>query len=164
MVKHTQKKFVGYRLHFVDLALKGLKKKSIQLSFRVFSMGVFTFFKSYKWYQIAQSITNIYILFLISMEWSYLLKAKITSAVSNSFLRSIKLYTPIEHPITRSSHRKCSVKKVFLEILQNSQENICGRVSFLIKLQAYFYTPWKRQKTKCFLTFSGCIEISLQIY
>ena len=64
----------------------------------------------------------------------------------------------------RSSHWKCSVKKVFLEILQNSQENICGRVSFLIKLQAYFYTPWKRQKTKCFLTFSGCIEISLQIY
>ena len=28
----------------------------------------------------------------------------------------------------------CSVKKVFLEISQNLQENICGRVSFLIKL------------------------------
>ena len=27
-------------------------------------------------------------------------------------------------------------KKVFLEILQNSQENTCARVSFLIKLQA----------------------------
>ena len=27
-------------------------------------------------------------------------------------------------------------EKVFLEILQNSQENICARVSFLIKLQA----------------------------
>ena len=27
-------------------------------------------------------------------------------------------------------------KRVFLEILQNSQENICARVSFLIKLQA----------------------------
>ena len=27
---------------------------------------------------------------------------------------------------------RCSVKKVFLEILQNSQENICARVSFLI--------------------------------
>ena len=26
------------------------------------------------------------------------------------------------------------VKKVFLEISQNSQENICARVSFLIKL------------------------------
>ena len=29
--------------------------------------------------------------------------------------------------------RKCSVEKVFLEILQNSQENTCARVSFLIK-------------------------------
>ena len=33
--------------------------------------------------------------------------------------------------------RRCSVKKVFLEISQNSQENICARVSFLIKLQAF---------------------------
>ena len=30
----------------------------------------------------------------------------------------------------------CSVKTVFLEILQNSQENTCARVSFLIKVQA----------------------------
>ena len=30
--------------------------------------------------------------------------------------------------------RGCSVKKVFLEISQNSQENACGRVSFLIKI------------------------------
>ena len=32
--------------------------------------------------------------------------------------------------------RTWSVKKVFLEISQNSQENTCVRVSFLIKLQA----------------------------
>ena len=31
----------------------------------------------------------------------------------------------------------CSVKKVFLEISQNSQENTYTRVSFLIKLQAW---------------------------
>ena len=31
--------------------------------------------------------------------------------------------------------KKCSVKRVFLEITQNSQENTCGRVSFLTKLQ-----------------------------
>ena len=37
---------------------------------------------------------------------------------------------------SRSNHRRCSVKKVFLEISQNSQENTCARVSFLIKLQA----------------------------
>ena len=31
--------------------------------------------------------------------------------------------------------RRCSVKKVFLEISQNSLENTCVRVSFLAKLQ-----------------------------
>ena len=31
---------------------------------------------------------------------------------------------------------RCSIKKVFLKILQNSQENTCARVSFLTKLQA----------------------------
>ena len=32
--------------------------------------------------------------------------------------------------------QRCSVKKVFLETSQNSQENTCVRVSFLLKLQA----------------------------
>ena len=32
--------------------------------------------------------------------------------------------------------RRCSVKKVFSKISQNSQENTCGRVSLLIKLPA----------------------------
>ena len=36
----------------------------------------------------------------------------------------------------RSSHWSCSVKKMFLEISQNSQKYSCARVSFLIKLQA----------------------------
>ena len=36
----------------------------------------------------------------------------------------------------RSSHRRYSVKKVFLQISQNSQENTCASVSFLIKLLA----------------------------
>ena len=31
--------------------------------------------------------------------------------------------------------RRCSIKKVFREISQNSQENTCARVSLLIKLQ-----------------------------
>ena len=38
------------------------------------------------------------------------------------------------HPNVRIS--RCSVKKVFSKISQNSQENSCARVSFLIKLQA----------------------------
>ena len=32
---------------------------------------------------------------------------------------------------------RCFVKKLFLEISHNSQENTCARVSFLIKLQAW---------------------------
>ena len=35
--------------------------------------------------------------------------------------------------------QRCSVKKLFLEISQNSQGNTCAKVSFLIKLQAFFY-------------------------
>ena len=35
----------------------------------------------------------------------------------------------------RRSHRRCSVEKVFLEFSQNSQENTCARVTFLLKLQ-----------------------------
>ena len=37
---------------------------------------------------------------------------------------------------TEAVTRRCSVKKVFLKISQNSQENTRARVSFLIKLQA----------------------------
>ena len=33
----------------------------------------------------------------------------------------------------RSSHRRCSIKKVFFKISQNSQENICAKVSFILK-------------------------------
>ena len=35
----------------------------------------------------------------------------------------------------RSSHQSCSIKKVFLEVSQNSKENNCTIVSILIKLQ-----------------------------
>ena len=38
---------------------------------------------------------------------------------------------------TKAVVQTCSVKEVFLEISQNSQENICARVSILIKVQAW---------------------------
>ena len=47
------------------------------------------------------------------------------------------------------AHR-CSVKKVFLEVLQNSQGNVCARVSFLIKLQAPITLLKKRLWHRCF--------------
>ena len=41
--------------------------------------------------------------------------------------------------------RRCSVKRVFLETLQNSQENTCARASFLIKLKARPATLLKKR-------------------
>ena len=35
----------------------------------------------------------------------------------------------------KSVVQRCSVQKVFVEISQDSQENTCARVSFLIKLE-----------------------------
>ena len=56
---------------------------------------------------------------------------------NNSALHTLP--TPVPN---RSSHQRCSVKKVFLEISQNSQENTCARVSFLITLLKK--RPWHR--------------------
>ena len=41
--------------------------------------------------------------------------------------------------------QRCSVKKLLLEISQKSQENTCARVSFLIKLQAWLATLFKKR-------------------
>ena len=49
-----------------------------------------------------------------------------------------------------------SVKKVFLEILQNSQESTCARVSFLLKLQAEACNFIKKET----LTQVFCCEFS----
>ena len=38
---------------------------------------------------------------------------------------------------TEAFVQRCSLKKVFLENSQNSKENTCARVSFLIKLQTW---------------------------
>ena len=40
------------------------------------------------------------------------------------------------HHFPGAAVRRCSVKKVFSEISQNSHENTCARVSLLIELQA----------------------------
>ena len=39
-------------------------------------------------------------------------------------------------PYEEAATQRCLQEKVFLEISQNSQENTCARVSFLIKLKA----------------------------
>ena len=39
---------------------------------------------------------------------------------------------------SEAATRGVLLKKVFFEILQNSQENICARASFLIKLRLWY--------------------------
>ena len=65
----------------------------------------------------------------------------------------------------RSSHQKCSMKKVLLEISQNSQENTCTSVSFLIKLQAIGLRPPTLLKKRLWQVFScEFCEISSNIF
>ena len=56
--------------------------------------------------------------------------------ISALFTRVLLRVTVYYYYVTYASEavvRRCSVKKAFLEILQNSQGNICARVSFLKK-------------------------------
>ena len=49
--------------------------------------------------------------------------------------------------------RRCSIKKVFLKISQNSQEDTCARISFLIKLQAWELQLYKKETLAQVLSF-----------
>ena len=44
-------------------------------------------------------------------------------------------YSELLHEPAEAVTQRCSAKKVFLEISQNSQDNTCARVCFLINLQ-----------------------------
>ena len=61
-------------------------------------------------------------------------KGKINNNICCSFEEFdilIKVFTgAISFCLMRSSHQRCSIKKAFLEISQNSEENTCARVSF----------------------------------
>ena len=51
-----------------------------------------------------------------------------------SALTEMKSYSWLQS-VSKAVVRKCSVKRVFWKISQNSQENICARVFFLITFQ-----------------------------
>ena len=58
---------------------------------------------------------------------------------------------------------RCFTKKVFLEILQNSQENTCARDSLLIKLQAETFN-FPNKKTLAQVFPCGFCKISNNIF
>ena len=58
----------------------------------------------------------------------------------------------LEVPLLEAVARRCSVKRVFLEILQKFTGKQCARVSVLIKLQASACNFIKKETlTRCFL-------------
>ena len=63
--------------------------------------------------------------------------AHFSNILLSQFILGILIVNYWSTPFLEVVVQRCSVKKVFLEISQNSQENTCARVSFLIKLQAY---------------------------
>ena len=62
---------------------------------------------------------------------------KLTKSSTDGSIQMAKTWFPQMMTIEVVA-QTCSVKKVYLEISQNSQENICARVSFLIKLACNF--------------------------
>ena len=74
------------------------------------------------------------------------------------WLAEIKLWSKKKQSIlpykTETVAQRCSAKKQFLEISQNSQESTCVRISFLINLQAWGLKPTtllgKRVWHRCF--------------
>ena len=98
------------------------------------------------------------------------------------YLKNNYVITVLFFSKNRSSHRRCSV---FLEVLQNSQENTCVRVSFSIKLQepkailsfwgnTNLPTPTNEQALECegiisqtelyYVLFLCCCFVTARIY
>ena len=113
-------------------------------------------------YQKRDTGTGVFLWILRNLKWHHFIEhifyntsGQLLLFSALDFLNQYKLrWSSQRHTGHRCSHRRCSVKKVFLEISQNSQENTCARVSFLIKLQAFlqnksggcFCLRWKSMK------------------
>ena len=66
-------------------------------------------------------------------DYNLFLKLRYSSFHTDMTKRSHYVETTVL--ISRSCLRRCSMKKVFLKLSQNSKKNTCTRASFLIKLQ-----------------------------
>ena len=85
------------------------------------------FFKNTFFYRISPVATSD----TIQLKFNTLL---IINPTEFNFHRFCKVFW-YDYSKFRSSRRRCSIKKVLLEIYQNSQGSSCARASFLIKLQ-----------------------------
>ena len=70
----------------------------------------------------------------IISEHLYIEPGKVCSIFEKLFPGKV-LYLSVLKQRKEAVAQRCSFKEVFLEISENSQENTCARVSFLMKLQ-----------------------------
>ena len=66
----------------------------------------------------------------------------IVDILSRTYIFLTNNFDKKRQQLSEAAIHSSSVKKVFLKVLQNSQESTCAKVSFLIKLQArglHFY-------------------------
>ena len=88
----------------------------------------------------------------------------IAQNICNKLLMKLLMCKIISCFFFRSSHRRCSIKKVFLKISQNSHENTCARR----RPQAYIFIK-KRLQHRCFpLNFAKflayCMTYEMLLY
>ena len=62
-----------------------------------------------------------------------ILQYLVTGDTQATIASRYRVSPPVVSRITEAVAQRYSIKKVFLEISQNSQENICARASFLLK-------------------------------
>ena len=82
----------------------------------------------WKYFTLSSSVSNVNLEQVNAgwVTWKFLANRNMQKLKRwSSFVKSNKL-------ISEAAVQRCSVNKVFLEISQNSQENTCARVSFLI--------------------------------
>ena len=64
--------------------------------------------------------------------------------MADYYMSELEAATEVVHNKNRCTEMQLYCKKEFSKILQNSQENTCARVSFLINLQAEASRLWRR--------------------
>ena len=82
---------------------------------------------------VVQELKNFRIRVMREIDSKSAIKTPVLCTRATSLTLFFSIYCLLWTDIT--SHRSCSVKRVFLKFSQNSQENISVRVSFLIKLE-----------------------------
>ena len=92
---------------------------------------------------LAELCCNLYY-FCANFVYSIVLRKFIQKALLSFSYLPHRLFFFFYSPFQEAATRGVLCKKVFLKILQHSQENTCARASLLIKLQAAPVTLFKK--------------------